>query len=162
MTIILISNSRGTLVNDLYAHLLGKGKNVKLAYIIPKQKSFWNKYRLLRGLYFLGCLLGLLRFYKADIFHVHYISPNIVRTLSILKFMCRKLIWTLWGSDFRVTSNRSLHIRNAERIKSKVDVITSTSNAMAKDYKGALGVDDVKVIRFGLSVFQTIDAIQKP
>jgi len=155
MAIVILSSCRNKLIEDLGEHLQVQGLRVRLVYLVPRPSDPLRLFRLYRGLYQGIVFLSLLRFFRVDQIHAHYISPNIIRLAPYLKFLCRRLIWTIWGSDFR--EFETLHIGNAKKINKYVDSITTTSEAMASGYKNAIGFHkDIFAIRFGLSFFEDI------
>jgi glycosyltransferase involved in cell wall biosynthesis len=135
-----------------------KDPGLKDFHPVPLKKS-----RILRNLNFLTgvvkSLFILLKMKRVEVINIHYINPYYAFFMPFFKMKSRRIVATIYGSDFYLTN--SFHQKLRFYIYKYAQTITFSNEGMAKDFKQQYPSYAGKVTRcrFGLGNLKRIDVL---
>lgn len=103
-------------------------------------------------------MINNLGFY--DVIHIHFLTPIYGDLADMIRKKCKRLIITIWGSDFYRASEEQKLIQ--KHIIAKSDVITFDNEVTMEEFIKEFKVDNIKteLTRFGLTALEYIDSIR--
>jgi len=108
----------------------------------------------------LKSILILLFSTRFDIIHIHFANPLLYFFLPLLKLKSRKILVSLYGSDFYKLSPKQY--RRQEVIYNASTKITVTNHRISEDFLKCFPLLRPKIVicRFGLSILHEIDQVE--
>jgi len=127
--------------------------NEKVKEITVKVPRWLQKIPKLRGIFKMAKFVwAMSRLGSYDICHIHFVGIEALLLAKLARKRSKRLIASLWGSDFHRTSKRFK--RWQERVYDRADYITFPTNEMLEsfnDYYQDRYVEKLRVCTFGLA-----------
>ena len=136
-----------------------KQENIKLYGKIYECEKFINLPKLSSISVYLKFLYIILKIEKYDAIHIHSLKPIEIFFSSLLKLKSKKLISTIYGSDFYRVSNKDKN--KMRKLFNKSDAITIASKKTIQDFNNYYNnqfSNKVHLIPFGNSMYDVIDS----
>jgi hypothetical protein len=100
-------------------------------------------------------IIKLLSIKKYDVIHLHSINPALLYLIPFFKYKSKKVVSTVWGSDFERSQNRIFF----ELILKNSDLVTCTSDDLNNRLRVAIKVPSLKILTlpFVLPIYYELD-----
>lgn len=155
-----VKNIKDNEVNfDILTFEKCKQENIKLYRRIYECEKFINLPKLSSISVYLKFLYIILKIEKYDVIHIHSLKPIEIFFSYLLKLKSRKLISTIYGSDFYRVSNREKN--KMRKLFNKSDAITIASKKTIQDFNDYYNnqfSNKIHLIPFGNSMYDIIDS----
>lgn len=98
---------------------------------------------------------------KYDVIHIHFLTPYYSQLADIIRKKCKKLVVTIWGSDFYRTTKEQKDIQKS--IIEKVDNISFDNEVTIEDFIKYYGEEyrsKTSITRMGIIVLEYLKKIE--